>query len=50
MQTGVGGSVTQTELLSDEQVAQVPASVVPAGWHAGRAAVGHASGPGFVDA
>jgi hypothetical protein len=48
MHTGVVASVTHALSLRDEQTAHCPASVVPAGWHAGSAAVGHGRGPGFV--
>ncbi len=45
--TGIVACVAQTELFSVEQVVHCPASGEPVGWHAGEAAVGHESGPGF---
>ena len=47
--TGVVASVTQALSLSDEQTAHWPARGLVAGWQAGSAALGQASGPGFVD-
>jgi len=46
----VDAIVTHTLSFTDEQTAHCPASGVPAGWQAGRAAVGHDCAPGFVAA
>jgi hypothetical protein len=48
MHTGVCGTVAHRLSLSEEHTSHWPASGAPAGWHAGRAAVGHGSGPGLV--
>jgi len=49
MQIGVVGSRTQIELFEAEHVRHWPAAPDPAGWQAGAVALGHASGPGFMD-
>jgi hypothetical protein len=48
--TGVAGMVAHCVSLTDEHTPHWPASGLPAGSHAGSAAVGHESGPGFVAA
>jgi len=44
---GVVACDAHSVLLIDEHWPHWPASVAPVGWHAGSAAVGHESGPGF---
>ena len=48
LHTGVPGLAAQAVALVAEHWVHSPASVLPCGWHAGSAAVGHVPGAGVV--